>query len=178
MKRTSVLVVVVCCFLTAGVTLAADTATQTVQLNVDDICLIDVTGDPPALAITAPAAGGQPPQGDSDNSTYAQYTSVVCSGTARAVTANWGAADAAPAGTQLSLEVTSLTAGCGSIVAGGVNMSSTAQNIVTGVGSCATGVGATDGAQLTYTLSVTDVTQLDACDDQTVTVTLTLTDAS
>jgi hypothetical protein len=158
--------------------MAADTATQTVQLNVDDICLIDVTGDPAALAIVAPAIGGQTPADATDNSTYAQYTSVVCGATTRAVTANWGGGDAAPSGTSLSLEVTSLTAGCGTAVAGGITVDATARNIVTGVTSCATGTGGTDGAQLTYTLSVSDVTQLDSCDDQSVTITLTLTDAS
>ena len=161
-----------------GPVLAADTATQSVQLNVDEVCVIDVTGDPAALTITAPALGGQTPAGVSDNSTYAQYTSVVCGAAARSLTANWGGADAAPSGCSLSLEVTGLTAGCGSPVVGGITVSSVAQNIVGSIGSCATGTGATDGAQLTYTLSVSDHTQLDSCDDQAVTVTLTLTDAS
>jgi hypothetical protein len=162
----------------AGTLFAADTANQSVQLNVDEVCVIAVTGDPAALNITAPATGGQPPASASDNSTYAQYTSVVCGAAKRSLTANWGGADAAPSGCSLSLEVTSLTAGCGSIVVGGITVSSMAQNIVTTIGSCATGTGATDGAQLTYTLGVSDHTQLDSCDDQTVTITLTLTDAS
>jgi hypothetical protein len=178
MKAFSILFAVVFCFTMAGVVLAADTATQTVQLNVDEICVIDVTGDPAALTIAAPAVGGQTPADATDNSTYAQYTSVVCGATARALTANWGAGDAAPSGCELGLEVTSLTAGCGSAVVGGITMSGSAQNVVTGIGSCATGTGGTDGAQLTYTLSVADDTQLDSCDDQTLTITLTLTDAS
>jgi hypothetical protein len=178
MKALSVLLCAVFCFTVVGAALAADTATQTVQLNVDDICVIDVTGDPAALTIAAPAVGGQTPADATDNSTYAQYTSVVCGAAVRALTANWGAGDAAPSGCELALEVTSLTAGCGSAVAGGITMTGTAQNIVGSIGSCATGTGGTDGAQLTYTLSVTDMTQLDDCDDQTVTITLTLTDAS
>jgi hypothetical protein len=178
MKAVSILCVAVLCVFLVGTVMAADTATQTVQLNVDDICVIDVTGDPAALTIAAPAVGGQTPPDATDNSTYAQYTSVVCGAAARALTANWGAGDAAPSGCDLSLEVTSLTAGCGSAVVGGITVSGTAQNIVGSIGSCATGTGASDGAQLSYTLSVTDNSQLDSCDDQTVTITLTLTDAS
>jgi hypothetical protein len=178
MKAFSIFFVVVFCLTVVGAVMAADTATQTVQLNVDDICVIDVTGDPAALTIAAPAVGGQTPADATDNSTYAQYTSVVCGATARALTANWGAGDAAPSGCSLDLEVTSLTAGCGSAVVGGITCSGTAQNIVGSIGSCATGTGAADGAQLSYTLTVDDVTQLDSCDDQTVTITLTLTDAS
>jgi hypothetical protein len=178
MKAVSILCCSVLSILLVGVVMAADTATQTVQLNVDDICVIDVTGDPGALTIGAPAVGGQTPPDATDNSTYAQYTSVVCGAATRALTANWGAGDAAPSGCELALEVTSLTAGCGSAVVGGITVSGTAQNIVGGIGSCATGTGAADGAQLSYTLSVTDNSQLDSCDDQTVTITLTLTDAS
>jgi hypothetical protein len=178
MRVFFILLFAVACLILVGAVLAADTATQTVQLNVDEICVIDVTGDPAALTIAAPAVGGQTPADATDNSTYAQYTSVVCGTAARALTANWAAGDAAPSGCELSLEVTSLTAGCGSAVVGGITVSGTAQNIVGSIGSCATGTGASDGAQLTYTLSVTDNSQLDSCDDQTVTITLTLTDAS
>jgi hypothetical protein len=102
---------------------------------------------------------------------------VVAGSTVRSITAAWGGSDAAPAGCSLTLEVTALTAGCGTQESQ-ITMSAIAQDIVTDIGSCATGTGGTDGGRLTYTLSVDDVTQLDASDDQSVTVTLTLTDAS
>jgi len=178
MRFASVVLAVGLLFGIAGPAFAADTATQTVQMNVNDICVIDVTGNPAALTIAAPATGGQTPADASNNTTYAQYTSVVSGATARTVTAAWGGSDAAPAGTSLALEVTALTAGCGTVVGGGITVSAVAQNIITAIGSCATGTGGTDGGQLTYTLSVSDVTALDASDDQSVTVTLTLTDAS
>lgn len=178
MRFASAVVAVGLSFGLVGVAVAADTATQTVQMNVNDICVIDVTGNPGALTIAAPTTGGQTPPDDSDNTTYAQYTSVVSGATARTVTAAWGGSDAAPAGCSLALEVTVLTAGCGSRAVGGITVSSTPQNIITAIGSCATGTAGTDGGQLTYTLGVDDVTLLDASDDQSVTVTLTLTDAS
>jgi hypothetical protein len=179
MRLASVVLAVSLSFGLVGLAFAADTADQTVQMNVDEICVIDVTGNPGALTIVAPTTGGQTPPDDSDNTTYAQYTSVVSGSTVRAVTAEWDGSDAAPAGCSLALEVTAVTAGCGSRVVGGIiTMTSTAQNIITAIGSCATGTGGTDGGQLTYTLKVDNVSQLDASDDQSVTVTLTLTDAS
>jgi hypothetical protein len=178
MRLASVVIAVGFLFGIVGLAFAADVATQTVQLNVNDICVIDVTGNPGALTIVAPGTGGQTPPDDSDNSTYAQYTSVVPGSTTRIVTAAWGGSDVAPSGTSLLLEVTAVTAGCGSRVVGGITMSATAQNVITAIPSCATGTGGTDGGQLTYTLQVDNVSQLDASDDQTVTVTLTLSDAS
>lgn len=178
MKTRYLLMASALVLLPVGAVWAADTATQTVQMNVDEICVVDVTANPGALAIVAPGTGGQTPANDTDNSTYAQYTSVVAGATARTLQANWGGSDAAPSGCSLDLEVTAVTAGCGSRVVGGITMTAVAQNVVTAIASCATGTGGTNGAQLTYTLNVDDVTQLDASDDQSVTVTLTLTDAS
>ena len=51
-----------------------------------------------------------------------------------------------------------------------------AETIVTLIGSCATGTGATDGALLTYRFEMTDVTALIAGANATPTITLTLTD--
>ena len=58
-----------------------------------------------------------------------------------------------------------------------VNISNAAANLITNIGSCATGIGV-NGAALLYTFSVDDVTQLQVGDTSTVTVTFTLTDAS
>jgi len=177
MKR-SIIAFAVICFALAGSAFAADTATQTVNMNIADISVLDVTSASITLEIVAPGTGGATPADDTDNSSYAQYSSVVGSGTTRNLSAAWGGSDAAPAGCSLTLEVGSLTAGCGSAVSGGVTITSEAQNIVTAIGTCATGVGATDGARLDYTLSVDTATSLDASDDQSATITLTLTDAS
>ncbi|MFH1314710.1 MAG: hypothetical protein ABIJ00_16005 [Candidatus Eisenbacteria bacterium] len=177
MKRSIVLSSIIC-FALAGSAFAADTETQALTMNVSPAVVLDVTSAAITLEIVAPGSGGADPADDIDNSSYAQYTSILNSGTTRSLTAAWGGVDAAPAGCSLKLEVTSLTSGCGSAVAGGITMTASAQNIVTSIGSCATGTGATDGAQLAYTLSVDTVASLDASDDQSATVTLTLTDAS
>ena len=168
-------------FLLAGVgflSALSDTAnTHDVTMNIVEIALIDLNDTGlVTLAISAPALGGQDPVGDSDNSKLLQYTIVVSGATTRNVTINWGGADSAPAGTSLLAEATSVPVGCGTAGAQ-VTVGVGAQSIITGIGSCATGTGGS-GAQITYTFSVDTVSSLDVADDQTVTITYTLTDAS
>jgi hypothetical protein len=164
------------CF--TGLAAAADTATQTFDLTVSEICLIDVTGNPASLTIVAPTTGGETPANPADSSTYAQYTSTVASGLTRKITANWGGTDSAPAGTSLKLLATPSGGTNEGSSAGQITVSSTAADVVTAIGSCATGTGATDGARLKYTLSVDTMTSLVANETENVTMTLTLTDAA
>ena len=161
--------------ITVSLLWAQDTATQTVTMQVREICVIDVTGNPSPLIIVPPSNGGDMPANPSDNTTYAQYTSVVAQGKTRSITAHWGANDSAPSGCELKLEATPAGGNQGSS-AGEITLSTTPQNIVTGIRSCATGSDSSNGAQLTYTLVIKDVESLVAGEEKTVTVTLTLTD--
>lgn len=159
---------------------AADsTKTQTLSLNVQDICVLHVTGNPSSLTVGAPTTGGDNPTSPYDESTYARYTSVVGSGLTRALTAEWGGSDAAPAGCSLKLVVSEITSahGTAGTATSEITVSSSAANIVTGISSCATGSGS-GGAKLKYTLSVDNPANLVAGDSESVTITLTLTDAS
>jgi hypothetical protein len=175
MKRLIVLTIVF--MFIAGIVFAADNAAHDVILNVNEVCLIDLNSTATiTLNTIAPAAGGMDPTGDTDASKLLQYTSLVPSGQTRLITANWDALDAAPAGTSLRLVATSVPAGCGSAGAQ-ITLSNLAQNVITGIGSCATGVGA-NGAALLYTFSVDTVGSLVVGDTSTVTVTFTLSDAS
>jgi hypothetical protein len=61
--------------------------------------------------------------------------------------------------------------------AGQITVSTTAQNLVTGIGGCATGTTSTSGAQLTYTLTIGTMTSLVANESKIATITLTLTDS-
>ena len=175
MKRLIVLAIAY--MFIAGMVFAADNAAHDVILNVVDVCLIDLndTGTI-TLSTSAPAQGGLDPVGSTDATKLLQYTSLVPSGQHRNITVQWGALDAAPAGTSLRVEATSVPANCGS-AAPQVNISNSAANLITNIGSCATGIGV-NGAALLYTFSVDDVTQLQVGDTSTVTVTFTLTDAS
>ena len=134
---------------------ASDTAAHDVTMQVIEVVLIDLNSTAAiTLTTNAPAAGGDPVTGDTDATKLLQYTSLVGAAVTRNITANWGAADAAQ-----------------------INLSNVGVNIITGIGSCATGVGV-NGAELTFTFSVDTVGSLVVGDNQTVTVTYTLTDAS
>ena len=162
-------------FLILGFTMAGNTDNHDVTLQVNSIAEIAVTTDV-SLTVTAPTTPGAIPQDDTDNSAYLQYTSTVPSSQTRNITAAWEGSDSAPAGTQLKLQASPQSGkGTG---AGEIVVSSSAQNIVTAISSCYTGTGGSDGAQLTYTLEVTDATALVASASETVTVTFTMTDAS
>ncbi len=160
----------------AGLTFAQSTATQTVTMQISAISVLGVSGNPAPLAVTAPALGGDTPSNPTDDTTYARYTSTVAAGVTRRLQANWGVADGAPSGCSLRLTATPSGLPNQGSSAGPITMTSTATNIVTGIGSCATGTGPTSGAQLAYVLSIDTMTALVAGDSRTVTITLTLTD--
>jgi hypothetical protein len=94
------------------------------------------------------------------------------------MTAVWGASDAAPTGCSLKLQATPSGGLNQGSSAGQITLSSTAQDLITAIKSCATGNAAANGAQLTYTLSVNTVTSLVASESKMATVTLTFTDAA
>jgi hypothetical protein len=173
MKRFFTLLVV--CLLSVicvGVMYAAtDTATHDVTMNVNEIVLIDLNSTATlTLSTVAPGSGGQDPTGQTDStSKLLQYTSLVASGTTRNIQASWsGALDAqCPAGTHLELEAITVPGGCGSAVSGGVTLSGTDQNIITAIGSCATGTGA-NGAQLEYRFVIDTVSSLVVGDSKSV----------
>ena len=165
----------------SGLGLAQVTASHQVTMQVQDIALLGLIGGDITLTIGAPGTPGLPP-GDATNSTCRlQYTALVPTGESRTITVEWASGDAAPAGTQL--DVTATPAGTGSgategASAGQVVVSSTATPVVSAIGSCYTGIGGTDGAQLDYVLEITNESGLVSGETQTATVTYTLTDAA
>jgi hypothetical protein len=175
MKRLTTLILMVVFF--GGLIYADnDFTSHDVTMNVISVVLIDLNDTSTiTLNTIAPANGGEDPTGETDNSKLLQYTSLVSAGTHRQITANWDVGDTAPAGTSLLLQATSVPAGCGTAGAQ-ITVDDTARVIIDNIGSCATGTGA-NGAELTYTFSIDDVSQLVVGDSETVTITLTLTDA-
>jgi hypothetical protein len=175
MKRFFVIAIVL--ILSYAVVFAADSATHNVVVQIQNVCKINLNSTSTiTLTTVAPAVGGNPVTGQSDSSKLLQYTSAAPSGQTRRITAAWGASDSAPAGTALRLQVTSVTSGCGTAGAQ-ITLSSTAQNLVTAIGSCATGTGV-NGAALTYAFAITNINNLRVGSSSTVTVTFTFTDAS
>lgn len=156
----------------------ANVDAHTVTMDVGNIAVLNLTGGNITLTITAPGTGGQQPADDTDNTCYLQYTATVPSGMTRNLSVAWGAGDTAPAGCSLRVTATpSGAAGEGS-TAGQRTISSSGQTVATGMGSCYTGTGGTDGANLGYVLTVTDASSLVAGDSEAATVTYTLTDAA
>ncbi len=174
MKR---ILIVLTLLAVSGLAFAATAqTTHVINLQVVEVVAIRLFD---ASAITlqtqAPGTAGDPPTGQSNNSKYLQYTTVNASGTNRSVTAQMSVA--APAGTRLDLAAAPV-AGQGT-TAGTVTLSNTVANaVITGIGSCYTGILATSGAQLTYTFVVVTPASLVVAAAVPVTITLTMTDAS
>ncbi len=180
-------------FLLIG-TIATQTSAQVdnvdvhdVQIVIPEVALLDIE---PAgskdiiLTITEPSEEGDPLDFSTatNNTLYLNYSSIIGSTTesVRVVTA------AITAGTMPGGMLLKVTAGAdegngkGTVgaTAGAVTLSGTAQNVVTGIGSCYTNSPEGNGHQLTYALEVdaTNYGDLDFDDATTLTITYTLSD--
>lgn len=159
----------------AGAALAeTDTATQTVTLTVNEVAEIAVTGNV-AMTLDNPATPGNDPADQSDSLTRIQYTSVVTGAQTRKITAEI-TDGAIPGGTHLELGASGETANEGSPLADFDLTVGAAHDLVSSIGSVATGSGASDGLVLDYVWEVDSVIDLDTADSDVLTVTFTLTD--
>jgi hypothetical protein len=170
-----VLIGALCAFILAGQIRSATTASTAVSVTLASFCLVAVTASSVNLTIANPATPGGTPSNVTSTSTYAQYSSTVASGVTRRITAAWATGNSAPTGCELRLTATPGT-GQGTS-AGQILLSTTAQNIITSIGGCATGTGATSGAQLAYALNIITMTSLVANENKSATITFTLTDS-
>ncbi len=171
-KRLVVGLLILLLALSKSIFAASDSDDHDVTIELGEVALIDINSTATiTLTTAAPTAGGEPPTGDTDNSKLLYYTSVVAAGESRNITVNWAGSDSAP-GLSLKVEATSVPAGCGTAAAQ-VTIGKTAANLITNIGGCATGTGAS-GAEITYTLTVDDTSQIEA-GPNTVTITFTLT---
>jgi len=149
---------------------ATKTATHTVTITVSAIASIAVVGGNVSLALGGPASPGAAPTDGTSSTTRLAYT-VAGTGNNEVITVNWGASDAAPAGTQLQVVATSV--GSYGTAAPQVTISATAQSFITAIPSSATG---TAGVPvLNYTLHVVSPASLVASSTKTATITYTLT---
>jgi hypothetical protein len=139
---------------------AAQTANQTVTIVVSDINVISVTSSTVSLTIDSATAGSNP-DSDSDNST--SY-SITTNGTAKKITAALGSAYAS--GISLGMN---LTAPSGGSSAGLTTLTTSAQDLVTGIASVAEGT-----LTIAYTATATpSAASNGAGESQTVTLTIT-----
>ncbi len=174
MKR--ILVLVGALALVAAGVFAATTATHPINLIVDPVASIELNNIGNIdLSVTAPAAAGGPPTGDSDNTKFLRYT-VVASAAGGKITVEWDGDMAAPSGTQLVVTPT-VDGGYGSGAAWTfLDADAAAHDFITAIPSCYTSNGGADlhAVELLYELNVTAPGSLDTSDDTAVTVTYTI----
>ncbi|NQU85166.1 MAG: hypothetical protein HQ541_05335 [Mariniphaga sp.] len=156
---------------------------HSISISIPEVALLDLEGGSSInLAPSAPSEAGNPFDFSTavDNSIWVNYSSVVASGRTRTVTA---AITTGSVPTGMSLKVTAGSyAGSGNGTLGGatsqVTLSNSAQDIITGIGSCYTGNGASNGHNLAYALELDSNNDYDELvqDNTSITVTYTLTD--
>lgn len=137
---------------------AATTATATVTYTVGTILALTVSGNPGAFTVNTATAGSQPASQTDTSTTYA----VTTNGSATKLTAAVGAA--MPTGVTLGVNAAAPT---GATSAGNLNLTTTAQNMVTGIANLAQ-----SGLTLTYTFTAT--TSAATVSNATATVTYTV----
>ena len=181
MKKLNVILIIAIILILCniGEVLAADvTDTMVVHLNVEEIAVVNINpGSEITLTVSAPETAGDIPADTVNNSNYIQYTTTVSGVSTKKITAQLSGVVLTGCSLKLESEV-----GSGSnegTSAGQVTLSSvSASDIITGIETCATGTSSTDGAKLTYTLTVDDISSLIAGEQKHLTVTFTLTDTS
>ncbi|MFK7933365.1 MAG: hypothetical protein AB8G22_07635 [Saprospiraceae bacterium] len=168
-----------------GQTMAQDTQTDshTLNISVPEVILLDIEPSENTLVSIAPEAPEEAGEAldftnATDNSLWLNYSSIVDPDEKRTVTVGITAGEV-PAG--LLLKVTAAAdAGNGDGIVGTpsstLTLSSTAQNIITNIGSCYTNSPENNGHQLTYDLEEAEngYGSLEVKDvDLTITYTLT-----
>jgi len=173
MKKLSLIFATVLFFAGATVTMAQDseTANHQVSISIPTIALVDIEDAEGTEASTitfsidaadlVTEAGAKPDFSEiSDNTLYLQYTSIVSSGNSvsNSISAELSSSDL-PDGLSLQVAASASAAGgkVGTTGTGNTTaqtLSSSATDVVTGIGSCYTGTNGAKGHQLTYTLDV------------------------
>lgn len=152
------MVLVLGIFGASSLVMGANTATQTVTLEVQAIDEISVSGNPGPLVVSTATAGSQPDQVTDTSTTY----SITTNGTNKKIT---GAIDTAvPAGVTLQVN---LAAPTGATSLNDVTLSITAADLVTGISQVAE-----SALTVTYKLSATVTAGVIVSTSKTVTFTI------
>lgn len=146
-------------FVSKGVLFAASTATATVTYTIGSIDAITVSGNPAPLNVTTAVAGSPPSSASDSSTTYA----VTTNNTSRKITG--AVASTMPTGTTLSVNLTAPSGG--SVSAGAVALTTTAQSLVTGIDQLAQ-----SNLGITYTLTATSAAAPVVAATNTVTYTI------
>lgn len=162
----------------------AQTSNQELTMGIPEVLLINAVNDAGSqgavsLELTTAIAGTAIAGGAA--SSYVQLSSIVASAQTRNITA---AATGIPAGTSLSVTTTAAASGnqAGTVGTGTSEVAlveaAAASNIVTGIGSCYTGIAALDGYKLDWVWNAGaagDYGSIVSTNGATATVVLTIT---
>lgn len=134
--------------------IAQITAGEAVTYTLPAMKLLALAGTAPSLAFVTPVYGGAIADATSSGS-WLNYTSVVDALLTNRIQVK--ITGTVPAGTTLKVAAATATTGDGTrgTSPAVVTLGATDQDLITGIGSCYTGTGASSGANLTYTWSVT-----------------------
>lgn len=164
-----------------------NSAQHDITINIPEVALLDIEGGSGlTLGPDAPTEAGEALNfsAQTDNTLWLNYSSIIGSTNepTRKITVAISSGTL-PGGMTLNVSAGSHsgTGGgtFGTPVGSGVDLSTTDQDLITGIGSAWTGDGPNNGHNLTYTLSLSasgDYGNLDFDDATTITVTYTLTD--
>ncbi len=188
MKNLAITFIAVLTFVGTNLVSAQQTekSNHNVTINVPRVALLDVVGGDITLAPAAPTEAGAALDFDVDGTkssvTYLNYSSILYKTTARTISVELD--KLVPAGLKLLVQAGAASAdgrGAKGAVSGAqVLLDNTAKTIVTGVGSCYTGIG-NKGHQMSYELALADetdanYTSLNELNNTTVKVTYTIVD--
>lgn len=165
----------------ANIAKAQGSARHSICIVIPAISILDVepSNTPISLQLKAPTEAGVAVDADqTDGSKWLNYTSAIpTGGSSRSITAQI-ASGSLPEGLRLSLHASGSVGGAGATggSTGKINLGSTPQTIITGIGRSYTGNGAGNGHQLTYGLTIADYKKLDADGGRNVQVIFTITE--
>ncbi|MBN1410945.1 MAG: hypothetical protein JW969_08870 [Spirochaetales bacterium] len=165
-----------------GFAFGADNDSQTVTCIVGEIFEVVLSdGSDFSMTINAATPGLQPTAATPDTSQYLHYTSLVDTATSHHITVT-GSGENAPTGTTLSVTAAIGSAGGGDqgTTGGKILIADdsgfTGGDLITSIGTCYTGTGGTDGANLTYEFEVDDPATIVTDAGKDVVVTYTMVD--
>ncbi|NBA77565.1 hypothetical protein GOQ04_18560 [Emticicia sp. ODNR4P] len=165
-------------FLLSKIEVVGQTDSHTIGITIPAVTMLRIA--PTAsknitMDFTAPSTAGDPIVAPTNNtSLYLQYSSIMTApATGRKISVQ---ASATVAG--LTIAVTAANPGATNLQGAGGTISSlgtTATDIITGITSCATGTGSTDGSNLTYSIATTSASAYQNIRSGTSSITVTYT---
>ncbi|NQU87575.1 MAG: hypothetical protein HQ541_17615 [Mariniphaga sp.] len=185
MKKTVLITVFAILAASVNVIAQADTneGSHSVSISIPQVALLDLEGTSSfTLEPTPPAEAGNPFDFSTatNNNVWINYSSIVASGSTRTVSASI-TTGTIPSGLELKVTTGSASAtgnGTKGSPSSQITLSGTAQTIISGIESCWTGNGASNGHNLTYQLDLTGAANYGLLveTNPSVTVTYTITD--